>query len=143
MCVLHISGRDFDPSSAVALAPYRVWRAGEPLRRLRPEGPYREDSGVSVTVSDALWSDLKAQVNDACAFLDRHAETIRKLSATGTVEDMRLDFPVHLRIYNEFSAQFEFLPAQLVQKAGALGLGLEISIYPISEEGENTRSLDS
>jgi hypothetical protein len=136
MCVLRISGRDFDPSSADALAPYHVSRVGEPLRPSKPDGPRREESGVRVTVSDAPWSDLAAQARDACAFLDRHAETIRRLRDIGTAEDMRLDFPVNLRISEKVSAQFELLPAQLVERAGALGLSLEISIYPIGEDKE-------
>ena len=136
MCVLSVSGRDFNPSCADALGPSHVSRAGEPLRRSRPDGPRRKESEVRVIVSEAPLSDLEAQANDACAFLDRHAETIRVLRESGTVEDMRLDFPVGLRITENVLGQVEFLPPRLVERAGALGLGLEISIYPVSEEEE-------
>ena len=73
-------------------------------------------------------------MRDACDFLERHTEGLRKLRATGVVQDMRLDFPVHLRIGEKVVAQFEFFPAELVEKAGALGLGLELSIYPSAPE---------
>lgn len=58
-------------------------------------------------------------------------------SGRGAVDDMRLDFPVHLRIGEEVFAQFELFPAELVEKAGALGLGLELSMYPPGQDGEN------
>ncbi len=83
-----------------------------------------------MAVSEAPWSDLRTHVSDACTFLDRHVDAIRGLKAGGAVEDMRLDFPVDLRIGKNVLAQFEFFPPELVQKAGELGLGLEISIYP-------------
>jgi hypothetical protein len=136
MCVLHVSGRELDPAVGVPLAAYRVFRVGEPRRPSRPEGPRWDTSGFSVAVSEASWSDLKSQVRDACAFLDRHADEIRTLRASGVVQDMRLDFPVHLRIGERIVAQFEFFPAALVEKAGALGLGLELSIYPADQKEE-------
>jgi hypothetical protein len=130
MCVLHVSGSRLDPATAVGLQPYRVYRAGDPRRASRPDGPGWNTSGFSVTVSDAAWSDLKRQVSDACAFLDHHGDALRALKASGAIEDMRLDFPVHLRISENVFAQFEFFPPELLEKAAGLGLGLEISIYP-------------
>ncbi len=136
MCVLRVSGKELDPAVGVALAPYRVFRVGEPKRSSRPEGPRWDTSGFSVAVSEASWSDLRSQVRDACVFLDRNSDELRMLRATGAVQDMRLDFPVHLRIGEQILAQFEFFPAELVEKAGALGLGLELSIYPSDQEEE-------
>lgn len=47
------------------------------------------------------------------------------------MEDIRLDFPVDLRIDRvNVMSQFDYLPPELVSLAGALGLGIEISIYP-------------
>jgi hypothetical protein len=47
------------------------------------------------------------------------------------VEDIRLDFPLDLRIDREnVFTQFEYFPPALVALAGALGCGLEMSIYP-------------
>jgi hypothetical protein len=73
---------------------------------------------------------LGQQVADAVAFLDRFAADIRALQATGKVADIRLDFPVKVRAGREVAAQFELFPAELVRKAGALGIALEVSLYP-------------
>ncbi len=44
---------------------------------------------------------------------------------------MRLDFPVDLRIDRKrVMAQFDYFPPELVTRAGALGFGIELSIYP-------------
>jgi hypothetical protein len=51
--------------------------------------------------------------------------------AGGLVEDVRLDFPLDLRIDRRtVVAQFDYFPPTLVSLAGALGIGLEVSIYP-------------
>jgi hypothetical protein len=51
------------------------------------------------------------------------------------VEDVRLDFPSCLRIgTNDVVAQFDYFPPALLKAAGNLGIGLELSIYPCSEE---------
>src|SRR5262245_28464993 len=67
--------------------------------------------------TDILW---------ACSF------ELTVLRAAPGVEDMRLDFPLDLRIDREtVMAQFDYFPPELVSLAGALGLGLELSIYPV------------
>ena len=44
---------------------------------------------------------------------------------------MRLDFPVDLRIDRKnVMAQFDYFPPELVTRAGALGFGIELSVYP-------------
>jgi hypothetical protein len=136
MCGLHISGKNLDPAVAAGFKPYRHHRIGEPRRPSRPDGPKWETSGFSVAVSDAPWSELKGQLIDACAFLDQYSSEIRALRDSGTVEDMRLDFPVDLRVGDGVAAQFELFPPDLVAKAGALGLGIEISLYPADDEGK-------
>ena len=70
--------------------------------------------------------------------------SVRCARAPG-VEDMRLDFPVNLRIDREtVMAQFDYFSPELVSLAGALGLGLEISIYPVDlEELARAREGDS
>lgn len=92
-------------------------------------------SGFSVAVSDAAWSYLGAQVADARRFLERHAGELRILSEANTVEDMRLDFPIELRVgRDDVVAQFDYLPPELLEAAGNLGIGIELSTYACSDE---------
>jgi hypothetical protein len=132
MCVLRVSGRSFDPDSYLAacgLRAYKVFHAGEPEWKSRPEGKRHDASGFRVDVSRE--SDLAAQVRDAVKFLDEFRDVLSKLTSISGVEDMRLDFPVDLRIDRQkIMAQFDYFPPELISKAGALGLGIEVSLYP-------------
>ncbi len=139
MCVLRASGAKFDPDRFLEASPLescKVFRRGDPpLPKSQPEGPRYETSGVTVDVSDAEWSDLPAQVADAERFLEANRGEIERLAQTPGVTDLTLDFPIELRIDGEnVFAQFDRFPASLVRLAGALGLALELSTYPCSDE---------
>jgi hypothetical protein len=133
MCVLRVTGRHFDPADYLAsssLKPYSIFRAGEPIFASQPNGKMHEASGFKVDVSQRRSDDLAGQVVDAIAFLKKHKQTLAKLRSVPKVEDVRLDFPLNLRIdrKNVF-AQFDYFPGELVSLAGAAGCGLEVSIY--------------
>jgi len=93
--------------------------------------PYRVDAGVAYfDVSDADLNDLAGQITDAIAFLQAHREDITLLmSASGGRGT--LDFAVEWR---DVAVQYDSFPAELVREAGGLGLALELSHYPVSEE---------
>lgn len=134
MCVLRVIGLKFDPQRAVAsstLEPYSVYRVGDPQYPSLPEGPKHYWSGFKVEVSDGSRENLSDQVPDAIAFLKKHRRALAKLQRTRGIEDIRLDFAVDLRIDRKKTlAQFDYFPPKLVALAGAVGCGLEISIYP-------------
>ena len=148
MCVLRVSGKHFDVDGHLTpsgLAPYKVFRAGEPRWNSRPDGERHEVSGFAVDVSRGSRSSLAGQASDAVAFLKQHGDALTVLRAAPGVEDMRLDFPLDLRIDREtVMAQYDYFPPELVSLAGALGLGLELSIYPVDlEELALARARDS
>ena len=134
MCVLRVSGKKFDPARYLAtsqLKSYSVFRAGEPRFSSQPKGKIHDQSGFKVDVSRSPWDNLAGQVVDAIAFLKKHKRTLAKLRSMPEVEDIRLDFPLDLRIDREkVFTQFDYFPPALVSLAGALGCGLEMSIYP-------------
>ena len=136
MCVLRVTGKQLDVDRQLAssgLTPCKVFRKGEP-RAWRPDGKLYA-SGFTVDVSRGSWSNLAERVDDAVAFLMQHEAALGALRSAPGVEDMRLDFPVNLRIDREtVMAQFDYFSPELVSLAGALGLGLEISIYPVDLE---------
>jgi hypothetical protein len=134
MCVLRVTGEHLDVDQQVAvsgLTPDNVFRVGEPRRMLQPDGERYGESGFTVEVSRGSWSSLDEQVNDAIRFLKQHEHALTKLRGDPGVDDMRLDFRIDLRIDRKtVMAQFDYFPPELVSRAGALGLGLEISVYP-------------
>lgn len=134
MCVLRVTGKRFDADLHLGLSGLtacRVFRAGEPRSQSKPEGKRNEVSGFTVDVSRYSGADFTGQVIDAIAFLKEHEQVIAKLRSSPGVDDIRLDFPIDLRIdRHNIMAQFEYFPPELVSLAGLLGLGLEMSIYP-------------
>lgn len=134
-CVLHVTGEAFDVDAFLAnssLEPYRIHHRGETGLRSR----HLEHSGFCVDVS-SVNGDLKAQVVEAISFLTTHeAELLRARRFPG-VTDARLDFGYYFR---EVPAQYEFLPPDLLARAGNLGVGIELSLYVRSESDENPGS---
>jgi hypothetical protein len=143
MCVLRVIGaQSFDATGYLresGLTPCKVFEAGTPrLPKSRPDGPTHATSGFTVAVSDAEWSDLACQIRDARAFLALHERELRALSRLADIQDVRLDFAVELRIDgNAVITQSEFFPADFLGLVGRVGLGLEFSIYPGTDEEDD------
>ena len=90
--------------------------------------PYRLENGTAhFLVSDCEFDDVPSQLQDALDFLNDHAAEISLLMLTPN-SAATLDFAREVR-----GEGFQYLafPAVLVQRAGALGMGLEISLYPV------------
>ncbi len=143
MCVLRASGSGFIPEDYLCssgLSPYQVYHRGDPLfRKSKPGGPRFEESGFKASVSDRDWSDLPGQIEDAIDFLQRYRDDLERLRAAPGIEDVRLDFPYRLRIDGEAVwAQFDYLPPMLLELAGTLGVGIELSLYPPGKDTDDS-----
>lgn len=134
MCTLRAYGTEFDVEVFLAtssLIPSAIFRKGEPRSPAsRPDGPKHVRSGVCIGVSDADWSDLPAQVRDAERFLVTHRDALEALAGLPGIEDFLLDFPIELRADGiRLATQTDQFPSSLVRLAGALGLGLALTLY--------------
>lgn len=140
MCtVLRAYGRDFDVDAFLAgcsLQPCSVRRRGEPrCPKSDPDGRVNEKSGINIGVSDADCNEFPRQVEETIAFLRNNAAEIRRLVTWPNVGEVSLDFGIERR---DVYVQCDYLPAELIRRAGELGLGIELSYYPISKEDEGT-----
>lgn len=92
--------------------------------------PYRLDRGTAhFLVSDCDFDNLPGQVHDAADFLRNYEVELANLLQTPGAAGV-LDFGVEA-VTSEF--RFANFPADLVRKAGSLGLALEVSQYPVGE----------
>jgi hypothetical protein len=111
------------------LSPIAVFRRGEPRFRLTdPKGQRHQRSGVNVVVSGKEDDDLAGQVKDALRFLSAKGAAIRALVRRKGVETAALDFGIERRA--DALVQVDAFPAELVSRAGKLGLSLQMSHYP-------------
>jgi hypothetical protein len=142
MCTLRTAGAEFDVYEFLRGSPFepcKVFRRGEPrLPRSNPEGQTQDASGFNLSVSDAPWDNLPAQVADVESFLREHESEVGRLREFPGVESVSLDFPISLDVNTEVVAQFHRFPESLVRSAGRLGLGLELSVYASSHEAESS-----
>jgi len=133
-CMLRISGQSLDVDAMLSecgLIPHRTWRKNE-ARTLK--GKVHTDSGANFLASEADLDNFAGQVEEAVAFLERHAAIAAKMAAFPGVQAAVLDFGVSLS--EGYLAQFCYLPPRLVQIAASAMLGLEVSQYACSESGE-------
>lgn len=113
-CVLRISGPGVKASlPKISLEPFRV-----------------ESETAHFDVSEADFGEFKTQIEDAIAFLQSHKADVKLMMDAPSASGV-LDFAIEWR---DAAAQFDNFPATLIRKAGNLGLSLELSHYPPSEE---------
>ena len=115
-CVLRAAGPSFTPSDFVARFPvaYVITRG----------------NALNIPISDRDGDEFDGQVADAIEYLKVHEEAIRVLlSQTGIRAN--LDFGVWNK--EQWSQNCHF-PKELVKLAGALNLGLEISMYGAQQD---------
>jgi hypothetical protein len=71
-----------------------------------------------------------ARETDASDFLTESASEVRRLVASPGVTGVVLDFGIAC---GDVIAPSDYIPAELVRLAGACGIALELSHYPVSE----------
>jgi hypothetical protein len=138
-CVLRASGFDFDVVTFLAsceLEPIKVFKKGEPrFPTSQPDGPKRERSGLNFEVSGADFSELALQMEEALAFVRRHQPFISKLKAFPGVENVTIDFGAEIHPPGWYSFTFS---SDLMLAVGVLGISLELSVYPVEEEDDES-----
>jgi hypothetical protein len=134
-CVLRIGGKELDADALLAsvqLPAYRVDHKGEPRPRpLRSRGVF-EASAIHIDVSEADFADLPTQVADAIAFLESNVDAVRTAVLFPGVGYATLDFAVESK---DVAIDSSYFPPDLLRRAGELGVGIELSVYPRTARG--------
>ncbi len=136
-CVLRVGGGDFNADCFVASVPLVIdsmWRKGE--RRFPNSAKneqINESSGVRIVASEASFSELPLQVEDAISFLQTNLESLKRLSSFPGVEWLVLDFGAE--IHTPGWSSFTF-PPELLSLSGQAGISLCLSVYPTESGAE-------
>ena len=98
MCVFRVSGAHFDVDQFLVKSlwiPPAIFRAGEPkFTGGQPNGPVSRKSGFNLNASNAEFSELHKQIDDAIRFLRSNEEELVRLRDFPAAEGMWLDFGI-------------------------------------------------
>jgi len=135
MCVFHVTSETNSFAAFLKETAFPVYQTREKgdVCTIGKRQPY-EYYGFSSVVSEKEWFDLAGQIEDAYAFLVEHEATLRALTSSHVVDDLRLDFPYSCRLGEQIYAQIDYLPPKFLLLAGKLGIGIKLSHYLVSEE---------
>ncbi len=128
MCLLKVysdnnSFRSFENSTKIPV--YNSYDKGESNEK----NQVRTDYKITFDVSEKEWDDFEGQVKDTIVFLTKYFDELEKLLKTHDITTAYLDFPLYSRLYGDIVNQNDHLPKELIQLAGKLSLGIEMSIY--------------
>ncbi|HET7834158.1 MAG TPA: hypothetical protein VFK88_14460 [Gallionella sp.] len=137
-CILRAWGQHFDVDAFMQHSTLIVdscWRTGERRFPKRAADNFlnkiNESSGIRVVASEAGFSELEQQMDDATSFLRNNYEGVLELASFRDVEGIVLDFGAE--IYPPGWSSFAF-PAELVALAGSARISLGLSVYPTDNE---------
>jgi len=133
-CVLRAVGVEFDVEAFLGGSPFRayaVYGKHDAAPAAASSGRARTPSGFGLAVSDAEPEDLRGQIRDAILFLDYHEDELRRLGSFPGVEIIALDFGVR---FKDGAGQTDSFPSELLWRAGALDITLQVSHYPITQK---------
>ena len=128
MCVLkiHSHKKSFKKFCETTNIPvFSVFDKGE----VRSKTRICESFVVSFDVSDAEWDSFSEQVDDAIKFLTVNFRDLKQLLSETLDADGYLDFPIYSRLNDTIANQNDHLPKKLINLAGKLNLGIEMSMY--------------
>ena len=132
MCVLHVRSKEDSLRAIVNNSKMPINQSHEKgdKKTKAKNSPLFEDFGFSCKVSDKEWDNLPGQIEDTIAFLTKHEQELASLFTSHSIDCIWLDFPYYCRHSRTVFVQCDFLPAELLLKAGNLNIGIELSLYP-------------
>lgn len=133
-CVLRARGVEFAVDEFLAgssLKPIAIFRKGLPQwPEVNPAGQKLSASGFHVSVSEAGFPDVKAQIADALDFFQQNRQELSRLIAFPGIERVWVDFGIEER---DVAAQHESFPPNLLSLAGDLGIWIDFTLYPFQK----------
>jgi hypothetical protein len=131
--ILRCSGEKLDIDQLqkyIDLEVDQSWRKGE--KRNPRSSVLNKYSGISFYASDADMEEFNLQVRETIEWLHEFSEQITEIVSFEGIEEVTLDFGIALKEDNFVNS--DYLPPELLQIAGRLGIGIELSHYPVSKD---------
>ena len=132
-CVLRVIGKELNVEELLKIDsnPDTYWKKGEVKLKTKPTEKKHLHSGAHYCVSEAEFNEFEKQKKDVIRYLNKNEEKIKAIQKLSGIESIFLDFGIEQR---DVFVQSNFFPPELITLAGKLGLGIELSQYPLSDE---------
>ena len=132
-CVLRVVGEKLNVDELLKIdsTPDVSWKKGESRFKTKPEGKKHLRSGANYCISEAEFNEFEKQKKDVIQYLHKNEEKVKAMQKLVGIESMVLDFAIEQR---DVFVQNDFFPPELIQLAGNLGLGIELSQYVPSDD---------
>lgn len=133
-CMLRVGGYNLDIDALMDATELEIdsfWQKG--CRRFPKSESNQEvnsSSGLRIVVSDADMSDVPVQMEEALVFFQEHRQRIEQIGSYPGVDWIVADFGAEIRPPGWSSFCF---PAELAAIIGAVGVSLELSVYPTDD----------
>jgi hypothetical protein len=131
------TANEFDVDAFLAsssLEPDEVFHRGQPGTFLRTKPS--SVTGFTIQISKGF-GRLREHTDAVTDFLREHELELARLSGYHGVTDTNLAFGYDR--CPDAAVQCDYLPAELLALAGSLGIGIELSLYPVSNESEESK----
>lgn len=141
MCIFHVTSKTDSFKEFLAAHPelpvYLSHEKGE-KPQIAAEESIHTDYGFSCEVSERSWDDVDGQVIDMISFLEVYSSYFANLKKSHKIDDWRFDLPYECELEETQFTQCNYLPPKLMRLAGALDIGIELSLYwPSNEEDDD------
>lgn len=140
MCIFHVTSKTDSFKEFLAAHPqlpvYLSHEKGEKPKIAAAETVHT-DYGFSCEVSDRSWDDVDGQIIDMISFLEVYSVYFQNLKESHQIDDWRFDLPYECELEEEQFTQCNYLPPKLMCLAGALEIGIELSLYWADDEDED------
>ena len=135
-CVLRVIGEKLNVEELLKIDsnPDTYWKKGDPRIRTKPKDKKHLRSGAHYCVSEAEFNEFEKQKKDVIKYLNENEEKIKAIQKLAGIESVLLDFGIEQR---DVFVQSDFFEPELIRLAGKLGLGIELSQYPPSDDEED------
>ena len=133
-CVLRAYGEAFDVDRFLSSSPFQPCAIS---RRGRPRTPKSSrpsaTSGFNLDVGTCEDQLLSVQVSVAAEFVASNRLELQRLVSWPGVQTVTLDFGWDFPI-ERVAGQYGYFPPALLADCGAIGIGIEVSVYAVSDE---------
>jgi len=135
-CILRVVGKELNVKELLEIDsnPDTYWVKGESRSLGDPNGSKHLRSGAHYCLSEADFNEFELQKEDVIKYLVKNEDKMKAIQQLNGLDDVYLDFGIE---QIDFAVQSDYLPPELIQLAGKLGLGIRMSQFPPCDDEDD------